>query len=75
MLHTGLHEDYHRPSDKADKINSAGLKLVASCCFPRRSIWQTKQIGRNFARRHAMNRRPLNRLVEQLAPVPAAAWG
>ena len=28
MLHTGLHDDYHRPSDDADKINRAGLETV-----------------------------------------------
>jgi hypothetical protein len=28
MLHTGLHEDYHRPSDVASKINSAGMKQI-----------------------------------------------
>lgn len=26
MLHTGLHDDYHRPSDDANKINRAGLQ-------------------------------------------------
>lgn len=26
MLHTGLHKDYHRSSDDADKINRAGLE-------------------------------------------------
>jgi hypothetical protein len=28
MLHTGLHEDYHRPSDVAWKINAAGMRRV-----------------------------------------------
>jgi hypothetical protein len=28
MLHTGLHPDYHRPSDDADKINRQGLESV-----------------------------------------------
>jgi hypothetical protein len=28
MLHTGLHDDYHRPSDDANKINRAGLASV-----------------------------------------------
>lgn len=26
MLHTGLHEDYHRPSDDADKLNIDGIR-------------------------------------------------
>jgi hypothetical protein len=29
MFHTGLHEDYHRPSDDAHRINHAGLTSVA----------------------------------------------
>ncbi|MGD9637394.1 MAG: M20/M25/M40 family metallo-hydrolase, partial [Pirellulales bacterium] len=28
LLHTGLHEDYHRPSDDADKINRVGLEAA-----------------------------------------------
>jgi predicted metalloprotease with PDZ domain len=28
MLHTGLHDDYHRPSDVASKINSAGMRRI-----------------------------------------------
>lgn len=28
MLHTGLHDDYHRPSDDADKINAEGIQQV-----------------------------------------------
>ena len=33
MLHTGLHDDYHRPSDKAEKINPAGLQKVSQLLF------------------------------------------
>ena len=25
MLHTGLHSDYHRPTDDADKLNADGM--------------------------------------------------
>jgi len=28
MLHTGLHDDYHRPSDDVEKINPAGMEVV-----------------------------------------------
>jgi len=28
MLHTGLHDDYHRPSDDANKINRIGLEAA-----------------------------------------------
>jgi hypothetical protein len=33
MLHTGLHDDYHRPSDDADKINVEGLQQIAQLMF------------------------------------------
>jgi hypothetical protein len=33
MLHTGLHDDYHRPSDDADKINAEGLKQISQLMF------------------------------------------
>ena len=33
MLHTGLHSDYHRPSDTADKVNAAGMREVAQLAF------------------------------------------
>jgi hypothetical protein len=29
LLHTGLHKDYHRPSDDADKINRDGMRDVS----------------------------------------------
>jgi S1-C subfamily serine protease len=33
MLHTGLHDDYHRPSDDSHKINAEGLKQIARLMF------------------------------------------
>ena len=33
MLHTGLHDDYHRPSDDAEKINSEGLGQISRLMF------------------------------------------
>jgi hypothetical protein len=32
-IHTGEHEDYHRPSDKAAKINRDGMRRVARFAF------------------------------------------
>ncbi|TWU20841.1 M20/M25/M40 family metallo-hydrolase [Bythopirellula polymerisocia] len=29
-VHTGLHDDYHRPSDDVEKINIPGIQIVAS---------------------------------------------
>jgi membrane-associated protease RseP (regulator of RpoE activity) len=33
MIHTGLHPDYHRPSDDVEKINFQGLQRVARLLF------------------------------------------
>jgi hypothetical protein len=33
LLHTGLHEDYHRPSDDAYKVNGRGIERVAMLAF------------------------------------------
>jgi hypothetical protein len=33
MFHTGLHEDYHRPSDDAERINHEGLEQVSRMLF------------------------------------------
>ena len=33
MLHTGLHENYHRPSDDAELINRAGMQAVSQLVF------------------------------------------
>lgn len=33
MFHTGLHDDYHRPSDDAHLVNFAGLEPVARLTF------------------------------------------
>jgi hypothetical protein len=33
MFHTGLHKDYHRPSDDTHLINDEGVQRVARLCF------------------------------------------
>jgi hypothetical protein len=33
MLHTGLHDDYHRPSDDVEKINNEGLAEISRLMF------------------------------------------
>ena len=33
MLHTDLHDDYHRPRDDSDKLNAAGMQQVARLAF------------------------------------------
>lgn len=33
MFHSGMHEDYHRPSDDTEKINYEGMKQVSQLLF------------------------------------------
>ncbi len=33
MFHTGLHNDYHRPSDDAEKVDAAGIERVTRLTF------------------------------------------
>lgn len=33
MFHTGLHNDYHRPSDDAEKVDAAGIERVTRLAF------------------------------------------
>lgn len=33
MFHSGLHDDYHRPSDDAEKVNHEGSQRIARFCF------------------------------------------
>ena len=33
MFHTGLHEDYHRPSDDAAKVNADGIERITRLLF------------------------------------------
>ena len=33
MLHTGLHNDYHRPSDDAHKLNATGMQRISQLMF------------------------------------------
>lgn len=33
MFHTGLHDDYHRPSDDAHKLNATGMEMASRLLF------------------------------------------
>jgi hypothetical protein len=68
MLHTGLHEDYHRPSDKADKINSTGLQTVSRLLF-RTALEMADEDQRQKFRSQSQNESPATQPnVELLEP-------
>jgi hypothetical protein len=71
MLHTGLHSDYHRPSDTADKINPAGMREVAQLMFRTAlDLAETDSIG-GFRERSRAESAATQGVVERpLPPLP-----
>ncbi len=68
MIHTDLHDDYHRPHDDAHKINSAGIERVGRLLF--NLLNAASDRGRTFPFRTASRREsPMDqRRAEQPAP-------
>jgi membrane-associated protease RseP (regulator of RpoE activity) len=71
MFHTGLHEQYHRPSDKANLINSGGMQQVLRLVF--RVIYDEAEANRVTAFRASANQEKeatKKALTERLPPLP-----
>jgi predicted metalloprotease with PDZ domain len=71
MLHTGVHEDYHRPSDDAEKINTEGLQQLARLTFHialEAAEQPTRNVFRSAARRESDAEK--RRFEAPLAPFP-----
>lgn len=56
FAHTGLHNDYHRPSDDPEKINAEGVRRSCSWYSNWRTSWPSVPTARRFARPCAKNR-------------------
>jgi S1-C subfamily serine protease len=68
MLHTGLHDDYHRPSDKAEKINATGLRQVSQLMF-RTALDLADEVSRPKFRTAARSESPSEQAnAERLEP-------
>jgi hypothetical protein len=59
MAHTGLHDDYHRPSDDAEKVNVDGMTDIARFLFEltyaaadAESLPEFRELARSEAPRH-----------------------
>lgn len=75
MLHTGLHKDYHRPSDDVERLNTAGLEDVSRLMFETvLALANADQLGkfRPEARRETDD---VRRSWERPAAPPAARLG
>jgi hypothetical protein len=71
MFHTGLHEDYHRPSDDAHKINSGGIERVGRLLFNATMALADEPAGRIFRQASRAEFQSTRQSQEQaLAPAP-----
>lgn len=68
FFHTGLHGDYHRPSDDVEKINVPGLKQTATLIF--KTAYELAEEPRRPAFRAASTREAQSTLeaIENAAP-------
>ncbi len=78
MLHTGLHDDYHRPSDDADKINAEGMQRATRLLFCAADDLADEPVlprFRNTSRRESSDdRRQLERELAPVSPRLGVAW-
>jgi C-terminal processing protease CtpA/Prc len=75
MFHTGLHKDYHRPSDDAEHINAAGLEEVSRLLFQTTlALANTEQLGK-FRLESRRETEDVRRNLERPAGPPAARLG
>ena len=75
MLHTGLHGDYHRPSDDAELVNAEGIRNVSALVL--RTVLHAADADKRFQFRSAAAREnPATRkVVEYVLPAPASRFG
>jgi C-terminal processing protease CtpA/Prc len=78
MLHTGLHEDYHRPSDDSPKVNHDGVERVTRFLFDAVSTLADELVQRRFRTQSQYESQSTRQSKEvALAAVPArlgARW-
>lgn len=75
MLHTGLHKDYHRPSDDVERINTAGLEDVSRLMFQTvLALADADQLGK-FRPESRRETDDVRRGLDRPAAPPAARLG
>jgi membrane-associated protease RseP (regulator of RpoE activity) len=75
MLHTGLHPDYHRPSDDAEKVNSEGIRLVSRLAFDIVLEWADGPQPARFRTASRSEGPDTQRRLEQPLPALPARFG
>jgi len=75
MLHTGLHGDYHRPSDDVEKINNEGLKDVSQLLFNLTlNLAEAPELGK-FRSQASVESEFIKRGLERTLPPPKGRLG
>lgn len=71
MLHTGLHGDYHRPSDDVERLNHDGIRSVAQLLYRLATDLADQPQLPRFRRQSYSETHSMRQVVEQpLAPIP-----
>ncbi|MFM9965213.1 MAG: M28 family peptidase [Planctomycetaceae bacterium] len=75
MLHTGKHDDYHRPSDDADKLNYEGIQRLTRLILL--LALQAAEVDElpAFRAESRAETKDQQRLIEQPPPAPAPRLG
>ncbi len=75
MLHTGLHGDYHRPSDDVEKINNEGIKDVSQLLFNLTvGLAEAPELGK-FRSQSRVESEFIKRGLERTLPPPKGRLG
>jgi hypothetical protein len=71
MFHTGLHDDYHRPSDDAPKINNDGIERISRLLFNSTAALADETQQNRFRPQSRSETQSTRQAQEQaLAPLP-----
>jgi hypothetical protein len=75
MFHTGLHDDYHRPSDDAEKVVAEGVEAVAALLLE--TVWRLSErdVLPNFRPEANRESTLAQRRYERVQPAPAPRLG
>jgi membrane-associated protease RseP (regulator of RpoE activity) len=78
MLHTGLHADYHRPSDDSHQLNSSGMEQAARFLFALAYELATRPAMASFRQEsygeHPGHRDVFERLLPESQPRLGVSW-
>ncbi len=75
MLHTGKHDDYHRPSDDADKLNYPGLQRTARLLLLSALLAADADSLPAFRSEGSRETKQQQAQIEQPLPVPSGRLG